>query len=51
MQIRGAYEREVLNDYNSKIISWIQEIEEVEMNRFTKPLQDFEGHENLIYNE
>ncbi|KAI9471033.1 MAG: hypothetical protein EXX96DRAFT_491090 [Benjaminiella poitrasii] len=51
IQRRKAYEREIMLDYNFKTKSWFQSIQEVEMNRFTKALQDFDGHENFVQSE
>ncbi|KAG1474371.1 hypothetical protein G6F56_000395 [Rhizopus delemar] len=51
VQKRESYEREVLNDYMSKTLSWALEIQEVEVNRFMKSLQDFDGHESFTQSE
>ncbi|GAN06509.1 beige/BEACH domain-containing protein [Mucor ambiguus] len=51
MQKREVYEQEVMMDYTQKTQSWSQSIQEIEMGRFTKALQDFDGHENFISSE
>ncbi|KAG1351442.1 hypothetical protein G6F62_002976 [Rhizopus arrhizus] len=51
IQRREAHERDIINEYTTKTLSWSQEIQEVETNRFVKALQDFDGHENFIHSE
>ncbi|KAI8082151.1 hypothetical protein BDF21DRAFT_338087 [Thamnidium elegans] len=51
LQKREYYEREIMLDYTTKTLSWSQSIQEVEMSRFTKALQDSDGHENFIQSE
>ncbi|KAI9309603.1 hypothetical protein BJ944DRAFT_154039 [Cunninghamella echinulata] len=51
MQKWDAHENEVFTDYIVKTSSWSQSIQEVEHCRFTKALQDNEGHENFIRSE
>ncbi|GAA5797771.1 hypothetical protein HPULCUR_003166 [Helicostylum pulchrum] len=51
LQKREYYEREIMLDYTTKTLTWSQSIQEVEMSRFTKALQDSDGHENFIQSE
>ncbi|OAD02252.1 hypothetical protein MUCCIDRAFT_143984 [Mucor lusitanicus CBS 277.49] len=51
MQKRETYEQQVMMDYTQKTQAWSQSIQEIEMGRFTKALQDFDGHENFISSE
>ncbi|KAL9550165.1 hypothetical protein PS6_005689 [Mucor atramentarius] len=51
IQKREAYEQEIMMDYTQKTQAWSQSIQEIEMGRFTKALQDFDGHENFISSE
>lgn len=51
LQKREYYEQEVNLDYTNKTLAWSQSIQEVEMSRFTKALQDSDGHENFIQSE
>ncbi|RCI07112.1 hypothetical protein CU098_000831 [Rhizopus stolonifer] len=51
IQRRELHERDIHNEYTTKTLSWSQEIQEVEINRFMKSLQDFDGHENFIHSE
>ncbi|KAI8643957.1 hypothetical protein BD408DRAFT_137123 [Parasitella parasitica] len=51
IQKRETYEQEIMLDYTLKTLSWSQSIQEIEMSRFTKALQDFDGHENFIQSE
>ncbi|CEP07883.1 hypothetical protein [Parasitella parasitica] len=46
-----GYEQEIMLDYTLKTLSWSQSIQDIEMSRFTKALQDFDGHENFIRSE
>ncbi|KAF7722919.1 hypothetical protein EC973_002599 [Apophysomyces ossiformis] len=48
---RQMYEGEVIREYLSKTVTWSQSIQEVEMSRFIKALQDNDGHENFIRSE
>ncbi|KAI7869796.1 hypothetical protein BDF14DRAFT_279034 [Spinellus fusiger] len=51
IQKRQIYEEEVLKEYNAKTVGWSRSIQEVEMSRFTKALQDNDGHESFISSE
>lgn len=51
MQKRDYYEQEVILDYTSKTLTWSESIQEFEMSKFTKALQDSDGHENFIQSE
>lgn len=51
IQKREMYDHEIIAEYNNKTLAWSQSIYEIEMNRFTKALQDFDGHENFISSE
>ncbi|KAL0082183.1 hypothetical protein F4703DRAFT_1739478 [Phycomyces blakesleeanus] len=51
LQKRQMYQDEVLQDYLAKTKAWSKSIQEVEVGRFTKALQDNDGHENLISSE
>lgn len=51
MQKRESYEQDIIMEYTHKTLSWSQSIQEIEMGRFTKALQDFDGHENFIQSE
>lgn len=51
IQKREYYEQEIILDYTTKTLAWSQNIQEVEMTRFTKALQDSDGHENFIQSE
>ncbi|KAI8085818.1 uncharacterized protein B0P05DRAFT_466121 [Gilbertella persicaria] len=51
IQKRDAYEQEIIAEYNSKTLLWSQSIYDIEMSRFTKALQDSDGHENFIQSE
>ncbi|KAI8380254.1 hypothetical protein BD560DRAFT_323822 [Blakeslea trispora] len=51
LQKREVYEQEIISEYNNKTLVWSQSIYEIEMSRFTKALQDSDGHENFIRSE
>ncbi|KAG0176918.1 hypothetical protein DFQ29_005470 [Apophysomyces sp. BC1021] len=51
LQKRQAFEHEIMREYVSKTVTWSQSIQEVEMSRFTKALQDNDGHENFVRSE
>jgi hypothetical protein len=51
IQKRTQYEQEIITNYTTKTLTWSQSIHELELNRFTKALQDFDGHENFIQSE
>jgi hypothetical protein len=51
IQKREYYEQEIILDYTTKTLAWSQSIQEVEMSRFTKALQDSDGHQNFIQSE
>ncbi|KAI9243795.1 hypothetical protein BY458DRAFT_448104 [Sporodiniella umbellata] len=51
IQRRELHERGVHNEYTTKTLSWSQEIQDTEVDRFMKALQDFDGHESFIHSE
>ncbi|KAI7902410.1 uncharacterized protein BX663DRAFT_435357 [Cokeromyces recurvatus] len=51
IQRRKVYERDIMLEYTDKTLSWSLNIQEVEMSRFTKALQDFNEHENFVQSE
>ncbi|KAI8342552.1 hypothetical protein BC941DRAFT_345396 [Chlamydoabsidia padenii] len=51
IQKRQQYESDVFAEYTTKTAVWSKSIQEVEISRFTKALQDNDGHENFIRSE
>ncbi|KAI9493852.1 hypothetical protein BDB00DRAFT_938645 [Zychaea mexicana] len=51
LQKREVHEDQLLRDYTVKTATWSESIQEVEMSRFTKALQDNDGHDNFIQSE
>ncbi|KAI9273685.1 hypothetical protein BY458DRAFT_434908 [Sporodiniella umbellata] len=49
IQKRESHEKEVMSDSNHKTRAWARDIQGVEVNRFVKSLQDFDGHEKSIH--
>lgn len=51
LQKREVVEHEIILDYNSKTLTWSETIQATEMMRFTRALQDSDGHEKFIQSE
>ncbi|KAI8092540.1 uncharacterized protein BX664DRAFT_259855 [Halteromyces radiatus] len=51
VQKRQIYEAEIFAEYTTKTAVWSRSIQEVETSRFTKALQDNDGHEKFICSE
>ncbi|KAI8967890.1 hypothetical protein BDF20DRAFT_828851 [Mycotypha africana] len=51
VQKRESLERSIIDSYKNDTILWSQNIYEVEIGRFAKALQDFDGHESFVQGE
>ncbi|KAI8385019.1 uncharacterized protein BYT42DRAFT_493499 [Radiomyces spectabilis] len=51
LQKRQTFTKDVMDDYHVKTQAWSDSIQQVEISRFTKALQDNDGHENFIRSE
>ncbi|KAI9289228.1 hypothetical protein BC943DRAFT_300701 [Umbelopsis sp. AD052] len=51
LQKRLGAEQECLSKYASKTLTWLYGIKKVELSKFTKALQDNDGHENFVRSE
>ncbi|ORZ26124.1 hypothetical protein BCR42DRAFT_315828 [Absidia repens] len=51
IQKRQTYESDIFTEYTTKTAIWSKSIQEVEISRFTKALQDNDGHDNFIQSE
>lgn len=51
VQKKEKYESELLCRYEKRRCEWLQNIYGVEMDRFTRALQDFDGHQSFVRSE